>query len=64
MDIAGGALIPLLFATLKDKGIASNHIAFFICMFPSYLYILYYGLKGYKAGKKIVKAKILRLETI
>jgi MFS transporter, FHS family, L-fucose permease len=53
MGIAGGAIIPVLYATLKDKeGVnLSNHLAFFICMLPCYLYILYYSVKGFKAGK-------------
>lgn len=51
MGIAGGALVPLLYTTLKDKQLFSNAQAFLICMLPSYLYILYYALKGYTAGK-------------
>jgi len=46
MGIAGGALIPLLYALLKD--ILSNHLAFFLCMMPCYLYILFYAIAGYK----------------
>ncbi len=49
--IAGGALIPLLYTTLKDKEIMSNSMSFMVCMVPAYLYILYYALKGYKVGK-------------
>jgi glucose/galactose transporter len=52
MGIAGGALIPLLYTALKDKGIASNHVSFLICMLPGYLYILFYAVKGYAVGKK------------
>ncbi len=51
MGIAGGALIPLVYTTLKDKGIASNETSFLICSLPAYLYILYYALKGYATGK-------------
>lgn len=51
MGISGGALIPLLYATLKDKAILSNHASFLVCMLPAYLYILYYALKGFEAGK-------------
>jgi glucose/galactose transporter len=51
MGIAGGALFPLLYTTLKDNHIFSNPLSFLICMFPSYLYILYYATKGYAAGK-------------
>ena len=53
MGIAGGALLPLLYTTLKDKGIVSNQVSFLICMLPCYLYILYYAIKGYAAGKTI-----------
>ncbi len=51
MGIAGGAILPLAYTTLRDRGITSNHVAFLICMLPSYIYILYYALKGYTAGK-------------
>lgn len=51
MGIAGGALLPLLYTTLKDKGIASNHSSFLICTVPAYAYIFYYAVKGYAAGK-------------
>lgn len=51
MGIAGGALLPLLYTTLKDRNIFSNHASFLICILPSYLYIFYYAKKGYAAGK-------------
>lgn len=51
MGIAGGAIVPLLYGALKDA--IPNHVAFFVCMIPCYLYILYYALKGHKIGKKI-----------
>lgn len=50
MGIAGGALIPLLYTTLKDHNILSNQWAFLVCMLPAYVYILFYARKGYKAG--------------
>jgi MFS transporter, FHS family, L-fucose permease len=50
MGIAGGAIVPLLYGMLKDK--IPNHMAFFICMLPCYLYILYYAIKGHKVGLK------------
>lgn len=53
MGIAGGAIIPLLYTTLKDKNILSNHVAFLVCMLPAYLYILYYSIRGYKAGNPV-----------
>jgi glucose/galactose transporter len=51
MGIAGGALLPLLYTSLKDKAHASNQLSFLVCMLPCYLYILYYSVKGYKVGK-------------
>lgn len=52
MGIAGGAIVPLLYGYLKDKVHLSNGLSFFICMLPCYIYILYYSIAGYKAGKK------------
>jgi glucose/galactose transporter len=52
MGIAGGALLPLLYTTLKDKQILSNQSAFLVCSLPCYLYIMYYALKGFAVGKK------------
>ena len=51
MGIAGGALLPLLYTTLKDKEIFTNAQSFLICMLPSYLYIFYFAVKGYASGK-------------
>lgn len=52
MGIAGGAIIPQIYAHLKsDFGIANN-TAFLWCMLPAYLYIFYYAVKGYKMGLK------------
>jgi FHS family L-fucose permease-like MFS transporter len=63
MGIAGGALIPLLYGAMIESGTASGiasgmleeeararsaRISYWI-MIPSYLYILYYSMKGYKA---------------
>jgi MFS transporter, FHS family, L-fucose permease len=47
MAIAGGALIPLLYAWLS--GFVNTQNAYLVA-FPCYLYILYYGVKGYKKG--------------
>ena len=47
--IVGGALIPAAFGFLKDVFGAQN--AYWICV-PCFLYILYYGLKGYKIRTK------------
>jgi glucose/galactose transporter len=52
MGIVGGAILPLLYAYLKDEVGLSNSLSFFVCMIPCYLYILYYSVSGYKAGKR------------
>ena len=49
MGIAGGALIPKAFASLKET--YNFQLAFSGLMIPCYLYILYYAMKGYKAGQ-------------
>ncbi|HMU47340.1 MAG TPA: sugar MFS transporter [Chitinophagaceae bacterium] len=49
MGIAGGALIPKAFAAYKGE--YGFQLVFFVLMIPCYLYILYYSLKGYKAGQ-------------
>jgi len=48
MGIAGGALIPKLFAFLKEQ--YGFQLVFFAIMIPCYLYILFYSIIGYKAG--------------
>lgn len=63
MGIAGGALVPLLYTTLKDKASVSNHTAFFVCMLPAYLYIFYYAVRGHKAGLKPEKKQRQQLQT-
>lgn len=54
MGIAGGAIVPPLYGWLKDVNHGaglSNNLSFFLCTAPAYLYILYYAVRGYKAGK-------------
>jgi glucose/galactose transporter len=51
MGIAGGAVFPLIYGLLKDRLHLPNNLSFFTCMLPGYVYILYYSIKGYKAGK-------------
>ncbi len=51
MGIAGGAILPLIYSSLKDKLHITNQLSFLICTLPCYVYILYYSIKGYKAGK-------------
>lgn len=52
MGIAGGAIIPQIYAHLKSDFQVENNMAFLICMLPAYLYILFYAVKGHKAGLK------------
>lgn len=49
MGIAGGAIIPKLFAELKE--VYDFQLIFLVLMLPCYVYILYFSMKGYKAGK-------------
>jgi FHS family L-fucose permease-like MFS transporter len=49
MGIAGGAIIPKMFASLKES--YNFQMVFCALMIPCYLYILYYSILGYKAGK-------------
>jgi MFS transporter, FHS family, L-fucose permease len=51
MGIAGGALIPLVYGSLKENPAIGNSLAFVLCMVPCYVYILYYSIAGYKAGR-------------
>jgi MFS transporter, FHS family, L-fucose permease len=53
MGIAGGAIIPKLFASLKET--YNFQAVFFALMVPCYIYILYYAIKGYTAGKATSK---------
>lgn len=49
MGIAGGAVIPKIFASLKDD--YDFQLMFFVIMLPCYLYILFYAIKGCKIGR-------------
>jgi FHS family L-fucose permease-like MFS transporter len=53
MGIAGGAIIPLLYTNLRDRAHFSNSLSFLICMLPAYLYIFYYAISGFSAGKSL-----------
>ncbi|GAA3924768.1 glucose/galactose MFS transporter [Chitinophaga oryziterrae] len=48
MGIVGGGVLPQIYGAL------ANHInfthAFFYCMIPGYIYILYYAMAGHKVG--------------
>lgn len=50
MGIAGGAILPLIYGWLVLK--TSNQMAYAM-MIPCYAYILYFAVKGYRAGKSI-----------
>jgi glucose/galactose transporter len=49
MGIAGGAIIPQLFALLKQH--YDFQAVFAALMVPCYLYILFYSLRGHRAGQ-------------
>jgi glucose/galactose transporter len=48
MAICGGAIVPQLFALLKQH--IDFQLAFLVLMGPSYLYILYFALRGHRAA--------------
>ncbi len=48
MGIAGGALLPQLFVLLKQR--YDFQAVFALIVVPCYLYILYYALRGHRAG--------------
>src|SRR5690606_10283404 len=50
MAIAGGAILPLLYGWLLDQPGWDSRSAYVI-MVPCYLFIHYFAVKGYKAGK-------------
>lgn len=50
MGIAGGAILPIIYAFLKDNLHIHFQLAFFIAILPCYLYILYFAVSGHKAG--------------
>jgi MFS transporter, FHS family, L-fucose permease len=49
MGIAGGAVLPLVYAEVS-KLFDSKQLGYII-MIPSYLFVLYFAVAGYKAGK-------------
>lgn len=50
MGIAGGAVIPQLFVHLKQH--YDFQLVFLVLMVPCYLYILYFALRGHRAGQR------------
>lgn len=55
MGIAGGAVIPLIYGVLKGNPQIGNKPAYFYCMLPCYLYILYYAVWGHKVGRRLMR---------
>jgi glucose/galactose transporter len=49
MGIVGGAIIPRLFAGLKQDH--DFQLVFLLLMVPCYLYILYFAVRGHRAGR-------------
>ena len=49
MGIAGGAIIPKIFASLKEH--YDFQAVFFAVIIPCYAFILFYALKGFSVGK-------------
>lgn len=50
MGIAGGAVIPQLFVHFKQA--YDFQLVFLLLMVPCYLYILYFALRGHRAGSR------------
>jgi len=50
MGIVGGAIIPKAFASLKEQ--YNFQTVFVALIIPCYFYILFYSVKGYRAGMK------------
>lgn len=50
MGIAGGALVLPIYGFLKDTLHIDFQHAFLYTMLPAYLYIIYFAIKGHKAG--------------
>jgi len=53
MGIAGGAIMPLLYAFLNEKLHVNFQLAYLLTVLPCYLYILFFAIKGHKAGLKL-----------
>ncbi|TKC05684.1 sugar MFS transporter [Pedobacter polaris] len=52
MGIAGGALVLPIYGFLKDSLSIDFQHAFLYTLLPAYLYIIYFAVKGHKAGAK------------
>jgi len=53
MGIAGGALVPQLFALLLDRAPEQFQLWFFVLMLPCYLYILYFAVRGHRVPPRV-----------
>lgn len=53
MGIAGGALVPQLFAWLLDVAPHRFQLWFFVLMLPCYLYILYFAVRGHRVPPRL-----------
>lgn len=56
MAIAGGALMPYGFAVLKQH--VDFQLAYVAIAIPSYLFILYYGVHGHRAGLNLAPPRL------
>jgi MFS transporter, FHS family, L-fucose permease len=53
MGISGGAILPQIYGALSKPEILGSTHAYFV-LIPCYLFILYYAVKGHKAGRATV----------
>jgi fucose permease len=49
MGIAGGAIIPQVYGLLVQS--MNFQTAFYICVLPCYLFLLFYAIKGHRFGR-------------
>ena len=54
MGVVGGAVTPLIYGAVSDA--VNPHFAYAV-LIPFYVFILYYAVSGYKAGKRIYIAE-------
>jgi FHS family L-fucose permease-like MFS transporter len=55
MGVVGGGLSPLIYGAISD---AANPKIAYIILVPFYLYLLFFSIAGYKAGKKQLKPSL------
>jgi glucose/galactose transporter len=48
MSIVGGAIVPQIYALMVSW--VSPQVAFFLCVFPACLFIVFYAMKGFRIG--------------